>query len=145
MPQNSTYLVFFCRLQSYAKGDSRIAYSCTPDDPEAKIFCDAHLHENRAFPGPYTADEIFATIHRKCGFSIAHKAKDRSRRLVGVCEDFEPVEGYAEQQRQKETEEWRTQTFASWKQAQAQLEDLRQKLSKVGEPWILPTCYNPEK
>jgi len=77
----------FCTSQEYAKGDCKKAYICGPDDPEAQIFCCAHLHEARAFPCPYNLSEIYEESMR---LRIAHK--DEKGNLVGRCVDFEPVE-----------------------------------------------------
>jgi len=77
----------FCDCQLYAKGDSRKAYACDPKDPEAKLFCRAHLNEAMAFPCPYKPEDILSQDKRLV--SIAHQ--DEHGKRTGFCEDFVPV------------------------------------------------------
>lgn len=75
----------FCEWQLYAKGTFQEAYTCSEEDPEAQLFCGAHLAESRAFPCPYNSEQIYDLDGRK---TIAHKNNEG---LVGVCEDFKPL------------------------------------------------------
>src|SRR3989338_2678276 len=76
----------FCQCQVYAKGDSKKAYSCKPEDPKAQLFCTAHLCESSAYPCPYNPSEIY---NQNGIFRIAHKNQEGN--LVSRCEDFEPI------------------------------------------------------
>lgn len=56
------------------------------DDPEAQLFCTAHLNEARAFPCPFNKQDIIYINNKK---RIAHKTKEGN--LEGFCEDFKPI------------------------------------------------------
>jgi hypothetical protein len=74
----------FCEHHTYATGDSENAYACSPDNPEARLFCTAHLCEGHAFPCPYKPKLIFLENGH---LRIAHIENNKR---VGFCEDFEP-------------------------------------------------------
>jgi hypothetical protein len=76
----------FCECQVYAKGNSRKAYACKPEDPEAQRFCGAQLNAGQAFPCPYIPGEIY---QEGDVWRIAHRNKKGD--LVGRCEDFELI------------------------------------------------------
>ena len=80
-----TKLQQFCKCQIYARGDVISAIACDPNDPEAQLFCGAHLHERRAFPCPYNTENIAEEWGKPTIAFI------REGRRTGYCEYFKPL------------------------------------------------------
>lgn len=74
----------FCKSQIYAKGNSKSAHTCREDDPEAQLFCTAHLCESASYQCPYKPSEIYQ--EEDGTIRIAHKNSQGD--LEGRCEDF---------------------------------------------------------